>query len=106
MVSDVIERIRAAERAADDDARAARSRAREVVAAAHEASERMLEEMKRKVREEGEALLETARAEAGREAEALVSEGRASIEAVRGTGEKGIRAGVERVLESIAAAAK
>ena len=106
MVSDVIERIRDAERTADDDARAARSRAREIVAAAHEASERMLEEMRRKVREDGEALLETARDEASREAESLVAEGRASIEAVRDAGEKGIGAGVKRVLESITAAAK
>lgn len=106
MVSDVIERIREAEREAEDGARAAKSRAREIVAKAHEASERMLEDMKRKVREEGEALLKAARAEAEREAEMLVRESRSSIEAVRNAGEKGIKAGVKRVLGSIAAAAK
>ena len=106
MVSELIERIRAAEKEAQDDARAARSRARELVAAAHEASERMLEEMRRKVREGGNELLGAARVEAEREAEALVSANRSSVEAVRSAGEKEIEAGVRKVLDSIAAAAK
>lgn len=106
MVSDAIERIQAAEKRAEEEARDAKARAREIVAGAHEASERMLDEMKRRVRDEAESLLSAAREEAGREAEALAGESRSNTEAVRRAGEKGIEAGVKKVLDAIAAAAK
>jgi vacuolar-type H+-ATPase subunit H len=101
VVSDAIREIREAEKEAVDRERQARADSKRLVAEAHEATEKLLEEMRRSVREEERTLTATAAAEAEREAARIAAESRAAVEALRGDAEARVRRGVARVLDAI-----
>ncbi len=101
LVSDAIRQIREAEEEGDEAQRAARAEGKRLIAEAYEASEKLLEEMRRGVREEERVLTATATAEADAQASAIAAESRVSIEAVRGGAETRVRQGVARVLDAI-----
>ena len=105
MVSEAIERIRAAEKDSEEALRRARADAKTLVADAYEHSEHILDTMRREARDEERALVETSRAEAEAEAEGILAEGRASVEQVKASAGGKVAAGVTTVLESITAAA-
>lgn len=104
MVADAIKRIQEAESEADRIERDARAKSKTLLADAHEAAERMLDEMRKQAWQEEKALKAEAAAKATVEAEALVVEGRSGVESVRSAGEKRVEDGVQRVLEAIKAA--
>ncbi len=105
LISEAIERVKAAESKAEERGRAARGEAKQIVADARQAGEKLLEEMKKEVREAEKKVLEEARSAAGQEAEEAKLESRAAVEAVGADAEKRVGKGVTRVLDSIAAAA-
>jgi vacuolar-type H+-ATPase subunit H len=105
LVAEAIQRIREAEKAAEESGRQARAQGKRLIAEAHEASERMLDEMRADAWEEEKTLTTKAREEAEAEAERMVAESRTSVERVRSSAEKRIEAGVKKVLHSITAAA-
>ena len=101
MVGDAIHRIEEAERRADESLRRARADGKKVIANAHEAIERQLDEMRKQAREEETRLVEHAKAEAEREAVGIAENSKAAVLEARSAGEAKIRAGVDKVLESI-----
>lgn len=101
LVADAIRRIKEAEGEAEEAQRRARAQGKRLMAEAHEASEKLFEQMRRGVRDEEGALTAAARADAEKQAAAIAAESRASIEAVRGGAETSVRQGVVRVLEAI-----
>jgi len=101
LVSDAIREIREAEKQSLEAERQARAESKRLIAAAHEGTERLLDEMRHAVRDEERTLTETARAEAEKEAAAIAAESRASIETLRAGAEAKVRQGVARVLDAI-----
>lgn len=105
MVAEAIERIRNAEQEAEALARAARAQAKALIADAHDAAERSLDEGRKAGWEEEKALRAAAASEAEGEAEKLIAESRSSVESVRGSAEQHVEDGIKRVLELITASA-
>jgi len=105
LVADAIRRIREAEDEVEEALQRARAQGKRLMAEAHEASEKLLEEMRRTVRDEERDLIATASAEAQEEAAGIAAESRASIESVRGDAEARVRRGAARVLEAIVSGA-
>lgn len=101
LVSDAIRQIREAEKEGDEAERRARAEGKRLIAEAHDASEKLLEDMRREVREDERALIATARGEAEGEASAIADESRAGVESVRRDAEARVRRGVKRVLDAI-----
>lgn len=105
MVAEAIERIRSAERDAEQLERAARAQGKALIAEAHAAAERSLDETRKAGWEEERVLRAAAAKEAEGEAEALITESRSSVENVRASAERRVENGIKRVLELITAAA-
>ena len=105
LVSEAIERIRNAEREAEETARAAHAKGKSLIADAHDAAERALDEMRKAAREEEKQLRATAVKEAEAQAADLVSESRSSVEGVRTGAEQRVEAGIKIVLELVTAGA-
>jgi len=101
LVSDAIREIREAEQRGLEAERQARADGKRLIAEAHEATEKLVEDMRRAVRDEERTLTATATAEAEKEAAEIAAESRASVEALRGDAEARVRRGVARVLEAI-----
>jgi vacuolar-type H+-ATPase subunit H len=104
LVSEAIERIREAEKQAEDIAGTARAAGKKALADAHEAAEKMLEEMRRSARTEERGLIDAAAEEAESFAASLTEEGRAEVVAVRTEAEKRVSEGIKKVLDAITAA--
>ncbi len=103
MVSEAIRRVKEAEGGAEESERDARGAAKRLIGEAHEACQRMRDEMRREMRAEERALIESAQAEAETEAARIIDESKSGVEDVgRGAGAR-IRAGVSRVLDAITA---
>jgi vacuolar-type H+-ATPase subunit H len=105
VVSEALERIKEAENASTETLRRARADGKRLVAEAFEASERILEEMKKEVRGEENSLRETARSEAEAEALKIERESESAVGEIRTRAEGKLEAGVTKVLEAITAAA-
>ena len=101
MIGDAIRRIEEAEQRADESLRRARADGKKIIAEAHEAVERQLDEMRKEAREEETRLVEHAKAEAEREAAGIVEDSKAAVLEARSAGEAKIGVGVDKVLESI-----
>lgn len=100
-----MERIKEAENTSAETLRSARADGKKLVAEAFEASERMLEEMRKEVRDEENSLRETARSEAEAEALTIERESESAVGEIRTRAESKLEAGVTKVLEAITAAA-
>jgi vacuolar-type H+-ATPase subunit H len=105
VISEAIDWIKSAERAAGELERAARSQGKELVADAHDAGERLLDETRKAGWAEEKALRAAAAKEAEVEAEKLVAESRSSVESVRAGATQRVEAGITKVLEVITAGA-
>ncbi len=105
VVAEAIERIRSAERDAEELERAARAQGKALIAEAHAAAERSLDETRRLGWEEEKVLRSAAAKEAEREAEKLIAENRSSVESVRASAERRVEDGINRVIELITATA-
>ena len=103
MVAETIRRIKDAESGAEDIERAARAEGKKLVAEAHEATERLLDEMRSAAWGEEKALKARAVKEAEAEAARHLEESRAGVESVRSGAEARVEAGVKKVLEVITA---
>jgi vacuolar-type H+-ATPase subunit H len=105
VVSEAIERIRNGEREAEEIERAARAQSKALIAEAHDAAERALDETRRSAWEEEKTLRARAVEEAEAEAQALVAESKSSVEGVRASAEGRVEEGIKRVLELVTAGA-
>jgi vacuolar-type H+-ATPase subunit H len=105
VVGDAIERIKEAEKRAEETRRQGRSDRKRVVAEAHEAAERLLDETRKGARETERERIEAARRDAEREAERMASEGQQGVEGLRGVAESKVESAVTKVLSKITAAA-
>jgi vacuolar-type H+-ATPase subunit H len=105
LVADAIRRIKEAEGEAEETLRRARAQGKRLTAEAHEASEKLVDEMRRAVRDEERELIASASAEAETEAARIAAESKASVESVRADAEARVRRGVGRVLEAIVSGA-
>ncbi|MCK4409237.1 MAG: hypothetical protein KAW67_04085 [Candidatus Eisenbacteria sp.] len=105
MVAEAIERIRNAEREAEELERAARTQGKALIADAHDAAERSLDQARKTGWEEEKELRAAAASEAEGEAKKLIAESRSSVESVRASAEQRVEDGIKRVLELITAAA-
>jgi len=103
VVADAIERIRAAEKQAEQARREGRAERKRVIVEAHEAADRLLEETRRTAREAEQSAVASARSEAEEHAERIVSDGTARTESVRSSAEARIEAGVAKVMAAITA---
>ena len=101
MVSEAIREIKEAEKEAQEAQRRARAEGKQLIARAHEASEQMLDEMRREVRDEEKTLIERARVEAEGEASTIAAGSESNVDAVREEAGSKVDDGVELVLESI-----
>jgi vacuolar-type H+-ATPase subunit H len=101
VVSDAIRRIRDAERDAEEAVRRARAEATRLLADAHEAAERLLEQAQREGREEERRLVEAARAEADGQAVKLAAESKRAVESTRQSAGEKVKAGVKRALDAV-----
>lgn len=101
LVSDAIERIKEAEKSAEETVRRSRAEAKRLIAEAHDSGERLLDEGRRELRAEEERLIESARADAQGTAKQLSDESGASIDALRRAGQLRVGTGVKKVLERI-----
>jgi len=105
VVSEAIERIRNAEREAEETEVSARAQGKSLMADAHEAAERALDQMRKAAREEEKALRATSVRQAEGEAEKLVAESLSSVESVRSGAEQRVEAGIKKVMELVTAGA-
>ena len=105
MVSEAIGRIKEAEKAAEDAGRAARAEGKRLVATAHDAAERLLDETRRAAWEREKELIAQAASQAEADARALVQESKASVKSVREAAEGRLETGIKKVLELITAGA-
>jgi len=105
LVSEAIERIRGAEREAEEALKRARADGKRLVAEAHEEAERMLDAMRKEARAEETALIEKARADAEAEAAEIVQASKISVDEARQGAADKVRVGVVKVLDSITATA-
>ena len=101
VVSEAIDRIRSAEQDAEERERAARVRGKALIAGAHDAAERLLDETRKTAWEEEKTLRAVAAKEAEVEAEKLIAESRSGVESVRAGAEQRVEAGIKKVLEFI-----
>ena len=105
VVSEAIERIRNAEREAEEAELSARAKGKSLIADAHDAAERALDQMRKAAREEEKVLRATAVKQAEGEAESLVAESLSSVESVRSGAEQRVEAGIKKVMELVTAGA-
>ena len=105
VVSEAIERIRNAEEEAEKLERAARAQSKTLIAGAHDAAERLVDETRKAGWAEEKTLRAAAASEAEIEAEKLVAESRSSVESVRADATQRVEAGIKKVLEVITAGA-
>ena len=105
VVAEAIERIRSAERDAEELERSARAQGKALIAEAHAAAERSLDETRKAGWEEEGVLKAAAAKEAEGEAEKLIAESRSSVESVRTSAERRVEDGIKKVLELITATA-
>jgi vacuolar-type H+-ATPase subunit H len=105
VVSEAIDRIRSAEQEAGELERAARAEGKALIAEAHDAGERLLDEVRKAGWTEEKALRAAAGKEAEVEAERLIAESRSSVESVRTGATQRVEAGIKKVLEVITAGA-
>ncbi len=105
VVSEAIERIRSAEQKAGELERAARAQGKALIADAHDAAERLLDEGRKAGWAEEKTLRAAAAKEAEVEAEKLVAESKLSVEGVRAGATQRVEAGIKKVLEVITAGA-
>lgn len=105
VVAEAIERIRNAEREAEELERAARAQGKALIADAHDAAESSLEQARKAAWEEEKVLLAAAAKEAEGEARKLIEESKSSVESVRASAEQRVEDGIKRVLELIMAGA-
>jgi vacuolar-type H+-ATPase subunit H len=103
VVAEAIQRVKDAEREAEDVERAARAEGKKLVAEAHESTERLLDEMRSAAWEEEKTLKASAAKEAEAEAARLLKKSKAGVESVRSGAEARVAAGVKKVLEVITA---
>ena len=105
VVSEAIDRIRSAEEKAGELERAARAQGKVLIADAHDAAERLLDEGRKAGWAEEKTLRATAVKEAEVEAQKLVAESRSSVESVRAGATQRVETGIKKVLEAITAGA-
>ena len=105
VVSEAIDRIRSAEQEAGELERAARAQGKALIADAHDAADRLLDEARKAGWAEEKTLRAAAAKEAEVEAEKLVAESRSSVESVRARATRRVEAGIKKVLEVITAGA-
>jgi vacuolar-type H+-ATPase subunit H len=105
VVSESIDRIRSAEQEAGKLEQAARAQSKALIAEAHDAGERLLDEGRKVGWAEEKTLRAAAAKEAEVEAEKLVVESRSSVESVRTGAVQRVEAGIKKVLEVITAGA-
>lgn len=105
VVAEAIERIRNAEREAEELERAARAQGKALIADAHDAAESSLEQARKAAWEEEKVLRAAAAKEAEGEARKLIEESKSSVESVRASAEQRVEDGIKKVLELIMAGA-
>ena len=105
VVAEAIERIRSAEQDAEELERAARAQGKALIAEAHAAAERSLDETRKAAWEEEGVLRAAAAKEAEGEAEKFIAESKSSVESVRASAARRVEDGIKKVLELITATA-
>ena len=105
VVTEAIERIRNAEREAEELERAARAQGKALIADAHDDAESSLEHARKAGWEEERVLRAAAAKEAEDEARKLIAESKSSVESVRASAEQRVEDGIKKVLEFITAGA-
>lgn len=105
VVSEAVERIKAAEKAAEEAERAARAESKKLVTEARDTAERLFDETRRAARDLEREMVAAAAQEAEADAERLVEKNKAGVDTVRAAAEKHLEDGIRKVLEFIAAGA-
>lgn len=103
LISELLGRIKAAERGADDAVRKARAESKRLITEAHDQVDRTMSDTRGKARDVEKALVEKARVEAEAEAQKIVEKSATEVDAASREGEARIAAAVKKVLGSISA---